>query len=647
MRIRVFPETLSDTPSSPLIFGNFIESGFGRQVPGLWAEKLFNPSFENVPPLKDHVWGWLGRQPGDDLTREDWWHSGYEENAWYVPPGNPLASYGHRRHWDFHHGLQAAFLVNPSTDLPASLAQDGIFLCEGETLLFKGYMRTGELSATGGPVTAATVGLYREGNLSRPIAERLIHGVASDWREFSADLRPVGFKGRATFAVSIPPGSDIVLDGFSLMPSDCVHGWRRDAVEALTRVRPAIIRFPGGCFASFYRWRDGIGPRSERMPRESEYWGGLEDNAVGTAEFCVLCRLVGAQPFLCVNVMTGTPEEAADWVAYCNAPTSHPLGALRAAHGFAEPFGVNYWELDNEAYRKYGPIAYAHRCVEFANAMKAADTNIRLVMVGYWRFRDFLPAMLDIAGRHVDLVADRGLDEGYLRGVLHDIRQYNRTTGRHLRLCNTEWLAPDGDAPGIPDALNRSPGEPEMTLQNRQIRWRYAMSAARQLLTFQRLGGDFEFANFNNLANTWGQNVIECSKSAVWLSAAGRVFELLSRSPGAWPLRARSDDAPGVVAQAAWNRERTALVVDVLNCRTTPEEVEIDLGALGLRPAGAELSALNAPSLAAHNSEAAPDTIRREVRCLDWRGESAFRLAVNPLSVNHVVLTKASARAAP
>lgn len=635
--VTVHPEATVDKPSGPLIFGNFIESGFGRQVDGMWAEMLFNPSFEDITPYKSSKWGWLGRSPESDLTQEDWWHSGYEEPAWYVFPRKEGVSSSRNRYWDFHHGLQSATLVNSSQSERAFLAQDQVYVRPG-TYRFSGYMRTGEIATRGGGHVAVMVGIYEHGDMDRPVAEMEIQDVDFNWYEYNAELTVGDFEGFATFAISIPPRSNLVMDGFTLKPADNISGWRRETVQALKRVNPTILRFPGGCYASFYNWRDGIGPRSERMPRESVYWGGLEDNAVGTVEFIELCSLIGSVPFLCVNVMTGTPAEAAAWVAYCNAPDTHPMGALRKEHGHSEPFGVKYWELDNETYRKYGPLQYAQKCVAFAEAMRAVDPDIKIVMVAYWRFRQFLPEMLEIAGEHIDLVADRGLEEGYLRGVLDDIRSYNERTGRDVRLCNTEWLAPSGDVPVIPDALNRDPTPSELSLQNRQIRWRYAMNAARQLLVFQRLGGDFVFANFNNLANTWGQNVIECSKSSVWLSATGRVFELMSRMPSAWPLRTEHLDAPELVIQAALDEDKQSIGITVINYRNAEVELVFDLDAFDCLSEQARIFELSAPSLSSFNSETKPNEIQRNDSRLDIVSDSHLTVTARPYSVTCVVL---------
>ena len=90
-------------------------------------------------------------------------------------------------------------------------------------------------------------------------------------------------------------------------------------------MKPAVIRWPGGCFADDYHWQDGIGPRGQRPRRMNIHWGEVvESNQVGTQEFVRFCRLVGAEPYLCGNVGSGTARELRDWVEYCNFPNAGP-----------------------------------------------------------------------------------------------------------------------------------------------------------------------------------------------------------------------------------------------------------------------------------------------------------------------------------
>jgi alpha-N-arabinofuranosidase len=603
LNVSVSPFELVEKPVNPMIYGNFIELGFGRQVEGMWAEMFFNRSFEEVPAYRPNHWGWLRRGPEDDLSKEVWWHSGYEENRWYLVPGVEDTALEYVDHGLFRTGEWGAVLCNRNPTESAAFAQDGMWLDAGHTYEFTGWLRAHkerwDLGPTAGVEGWAEIRLYPEGDFSAaPIATARFDGITTSFKRFEATIDNLDFTGRATFTLWGPPSMYINTDDFSMMRSDNVKGWRRDVIEAARRVNAPIQRFPGGCFASFYNWREGIGPRAERWPRVSAFWGGLNDNDVGTIEFMEFCRETNAEPFLCVNMHTALAEDAAEWVAYCNAPADHPIGALRKRDGHEQPFDVIYWELDNETYRKYGPWEYAERCVEWSRAMKAVDPRIKTVIVVYANFLPHLEEMLAIAGKDIDLVTDRSTDEATLENNLAILARYNAEHGTSIQLCNTEWLPYMFDVPVAVDAFNRQPVPEEDTFQNRQIRWQYAMNAARQLLTFQRLGGDFVWANFNNFANTWGQNVLECPKEGVFLSPAGLVFELMSRSPAAWPITTEpAFPAENVEVRAAFDMEKQRLVVNTLNYQPAAKEVLIDLTPLDQAFTRMEGATLQAPDL--------------------------------------------------
>jgi alpha-N-arabinofuranosidase len=130
-----------------------------------------------------------------------------------------------------------------------------------------------------------------------------------------------------------------------------INGHRKLAVEYLRELGVPVLRWPGGCFADDYHWRDGIGPIAKRPKRVNIHWGGyVEDNSFGTHEFIELCRQIGAEPYLAGNVGSGSPHEMRDWVEYCNYPGGSDLSQERAANGSREPFRVRYWGVGNESW---------------------------------------------------------------------------------------------------------------------------------------------------------------------------------------------------------------------------------------------------------------------------------------------------------
>ncbi len=144
-----------------------------------------------------------------------------------------------------------------------------------------------------------------------------------------------------------------------------VRGVRRDAIAALREIRMPNLRWPGGCFADAYHWRNGIGPRAARPRMRNDTWGQIETNAFGTHEFLDLCAQAGTEPVICGNLGSGTVQEMRDWVEYLNAPTGTGLADERAAHGHPAPFGVRYWGVGNESWGCGGLMRAEHYADEF------------------------------------------------------------------------------------------------------------------------------------------------------------------------------------------------------------------------------------------------------------------------------------------
>jgi alpha-N-arabinofuranosidase len=132
----------------------------------------------------------------------------------------------------------------------------------------------------------------------------------------------------------------------SLIPN--TRGMRNDVVAALKEIKPAVIRWPGGCFADTYHWKDGIGPREKRPSIVNTTWGGVtEDNSFGTHEFLDFCEMVGAEPYICLNVGSGAVREAADWVEYVTSNTKSPMTDLRKQNEREKPWNVKFWAVGN------------------------------------------------------------------------------------------------------------------------------------------------------------------------------------------------------------------------------------------------------------------------------------------------------------
>jgi alpha-N-arabinofuranosidase len=173
--------------------------------------------------------------------------------------------------------------------------------------------------------------------------------------------------------------SGVIYDGIwvgedSKIPN--VNGIRKELIDEMRKIKPSVVRYPGGCFADSYDWRDGIGPRDKR-PRRTNFWAGEEapsspaahkydPNHFGTNEFVQFCKLIGSQPYLAANLRSLSAGEFYRWVEYCNSPAgSTTLADMRAASGFSAPFGVRFWGVGNESWGCGGDFTAQEYAVEF------------------------------------------------------------------------------------------------------------------------------------------------------------------------------------------------------------------------------------------------------------------------------------------
>ena len=164
-------------------------------------------------------------------------------------------------------------------------------------------------------------------------------------------------------------------------------GFRTDVLAALRQLEMTAMRYPGGNFVSGYHWMDGVGPREQRPTVREMAWQSLEPNQVGTDEFIALCHKMAWTPMVTVNLGTGTPEEARNWVEYCNCPGGTRYADMRVANGHHDPYGVRLWCLGNEmdGHWQLGHVPaghYAIRAQQAAKMMRDVDRSIELVVCG-------------------------------------------------------------------------------------------------------------------------------------------------------------------------------------------------------------------------------------------------------------------------
>jgi alpha-L-arabinofuranosidase len=194
--------------------------------------------------------------------------------------------------------------------------------------------------------------------------------------------------GRAIYEGIYDPGSKL---------SDS-NGFRKDVMDEIKRLHVPIIRYPGGNFVSGYNWLDGVGPKKDRPVVLDKAWNSLNSNQFGTNEFLAWCKQAGTEPLMGLNLGTGTAEQAADLVEYCNIEKGTRWSDLRRRHGIAEPYKIERWCLGNEM---DGPWQIGHmsateyglKAADAARQMHYVDPSLKLIACG--SSGPFMPTYLE------------------------------------------------------------------------------------------------------------------------------------------------------------------------------------------------------------------------------------------------------------
>ena len=219
---------------------------------------------------------------------------------------------------------------------------------------------------------------------------------AGDWQLWSGEFEaPLAAKG-ARFEIRLGTPGPVWIGAISLMPADNFHGMRRDVVDLFKQLKPGNLRWPGGCFAEYYNWKEGLLPVDQRPPIGPGRWIGLlpdsdgyDNHEIGTDEYIALCRELNAAPMITTRYGEGSPEEARSWVEYCNGAADTTWGKIRAERGHPEPYGVKYWYVGNELWgvslvkeKDKEPKILTDRSRAFIEAMKKADPSL-ILTVGF------------------------------------------------------------------------------------------------------------------------------------------------------------------------------------------------------------------------------------------------------------------------
>lgn len=532
--LRVTRDLLTQARISPYQCGQFIEY-LCTLVPAMWAEKLSDGSFEGLSP---YTHAYL-RQT--DFREKPWYPAGATNRAKYSSdPSDPVSG-----------KLAQKIAANGTTPCTLGIAQDGIAVQRGLACRFGCYLKQ---TGIHGPVQVA---LEHRG---RTYAKATFEPTAS-WKKYTAVLRPADTDANATLRITFSGPGTLWLDSASMMPEDAVGGWRRDVVEAVKALKPGIIRFGGSAldepgFGEF-DWRRTIGDPDRRPPWRA--WGGLQPAGAGLEEIVQFCRLVDAEPLMCVRVRGRQPQDAAEEVQYFNSAADTPMGRLRARNGHPAPYHIKFWQIGNET---SGPT-YEARVRDFCLAMKKVDPTIRLLSsfpsAGVLRRAGDL---LDDTCPHQYDCANLAATEAELAQTQNLIHRFAPT--RPIRVAVTEWNTTAGDW---------GTGRARLwTLEN-------ALACSRYQNLMHRHCDLVEIANRSNLTNSFCSGIIQTDNHRLYKTPTYYAQKLYATLAGDRPLRVES---PGDLDVSATLAAGTgAVAVFVVNPGPKAVVRSLDLSAFG------------------------------------------------------------------
>jgi len=524
------------SPVSRLIFGNFIEH-IRDCVEALHAEKLKNRRLAAAPDTTGTPPPWVPLSPESEIICG-------------VITGKDR---------DMARGVRIR-----SSGRRAGIAQLGICVRPGHGYVLRLRLRAeGEVKDVSAALTCSEHGeLARVG----------VSDIGGDFSESVLRLVPSAESQEAEFEIAFGGTGTLYIECASLMPADAVGGVPVEVLHVIQQLAPPVLRYPGGCFADVYHWRDGVGPVDERPTVENAAWGGIETNDFGTDEFINLCRNLGSEPLICVNFGTGDPEEAAAWVEYCNGPADSKYGSMRAANGHPAPYGVKFWEIGNEIYGKWekghcDAESYAAKYLEFRKAMKAVDGDIELLAVGHTD-AEWNRAVLSAAGSEMEYLTMHFYEHGAKDVPAEE--QYRRMAGapaKYDRLIrNTERLIREvcgesGPSLAITEwnTMYRPPGERTMTPREHTLE--AAIFNAGLLNVFMRNTAVVKICNFSDLVNGWVGGCIRVGDFLADVPAgkpegwSGCDKDIVYGTPTYHVLRVYGDNARGEVLETAVTSE--------------------------------------------------------------------------------------------
>ena len=416
------------------------------------------------------------------------------------------------------------------------------------------------------------------------------------------------------------------------------RGIRNDVLGALRKLHIPVVRWPGGCFADEYHWKDGIGPRDKRPSMVNTHWGGVtENNAFGTHEFMDLCGLLGAEPYISGNLGSGTPQEMMEWVEYLTSDARSPMADLRRKHGREPPWKVKYFGIGNESWGCGGnmrPEFYADNYRRYSTFLKnyAGNQLFRIACGAAGddsRWTDVVMrnggAMNGISLHNYTLPTGswerKGsateFDESAWHATLRGAMQMDKLIRKHSAVMDAR--DPDKKVGLMVDEWgiwtdSEPDTNPAFLFQQNSLR--DALLAAMHLHVFQEHAERVVMANIAQMVNVL-QAMVFTEGGKLVLTPTYHVFEMLQVHQGAVSLATEiqasdyilhGQKLPSVSASASKDSHGKVHLSLVNTLPARDESIACEVRGLKVKSVSGRI--LTAPAITSHNSFQAPEVVK-------------------------------------
>ena len=503
--------------------------------------------------------------------------------------------------------------------------------------------------------------LWMKGSLASGVRVQLMDGntvlgyadlsaPATSWAEYSFSITPSASTDDGSLRIRPLGSGTVTIDQVSMMGQDSINtgGYRPDLLAAVDELRPPIIRWPGGCFASLYLWKDGIGPQETRRKYSAYMWEDQDTNSYGTDEFLKMCEMLDSEPLLCINTgvmdsACGSPAQwkldsdddylqyTLDWMEYCNGAPNTTWGAVRAANGHKEPYNVTYWEIDNETWDA-GSSAYIAKVLEFAPAMrdKANELGVPIVIIavgGNGTDMSWNQAIIDSCAEEIDFISIHNYDDPseYKSGpnaydaLLTSLENYIAASANpEMKIYNSEWNA-------------------------QSIDWRTGLYAGGILNVYEKHGENFKIGGpalflRHISAGSWNNAFINFDHTG-WFPAPNYVVMRLWHDHYSPNVVETTGDDTDLNVVSTMSDDETTLNIQIVNPDSADKSLEFEIDS-SFVPETAVMHYVAPGDLYAANTMEYPDAVSVEAKVIGVDGQK-IRFAMPAYSVA-VVTVKTS-----